>query len=126
MVEDAIAERHVGMATTMKYADYITFCAKRGEEPEGPVSRKFVVRAAPEIHSHVAVAAAGRGLDEPVDRACTGAGYGNGVGLAKPFRRSLATSLAFVIACCGRRHANHKPSFQNSHRDCKFNFWYSR
>ena len=42
--------------------DYLTFCAKRGEEPERPVSGKFVVRVTPEIHSRVAVAAVREGL----------------------------------------------------------------
>ena len=42
--------------------DYLAFCAKRGEEPERPVSGKFVVRVTPEIHSRVAVAAVREGV----------------------------------------------------------------
>jgi len=42
--------------------DYLEFCAKRGEEPERPVSGKFVVRVAPEVHSRVAAAAVREGV----------------------------------------------------------------
>ena len=42
--------------------DYLELCAKRGEEPERPVSGKFVVRVAPEVHSRVAAAAVREGV----------------------------------------------------------------
>ena len=42
--------------------DYLEFCAKRGEEPERPVSGKFVVRVAAEVHSRVAAAAVREGV----------------------------------------------------------------
>lgn len=42
--------------------DYLAFCARRGEEPERPVSGKFVVRVAPQVHSRVAAAALRAGL----------------------------------------------------------------
>jgi predicted HicB family RNase H-like nuclease len=42
--------------------DYLEFCAKRGEEPDRPVSGKFVVRVTPEIHSRVAGAAVREGV----------------------------------------------------------------
>lgn len=42
--------------------DYLAFCAERGEEPERPVSGKFVVRVAPQIHSRVAAAALRAGV----------------------------------------------------------------
>ena len=42
--------------------DYLKFCVERGEEPERPVSGKFVVRVTPEIHSRVAVAAVREGM----------------------------------------------------------------
>ena len=42
--------------------DYLEFCAERGEEPERPVSGKFVVRVAPEVHSRVAAAAVREGV----------------------------------------------------------------
>ena len=43
-------------------ADYLAFCAKRSEEPERPVSGKFVVRVTPQVHSRVAVAAVREGV----------------------------------------------------------------
>jgi predicted HicB family RNase H-like nuclease len=42
--------------------DYLEFCAKRGEEPERPMSGKFVVRVAPQVHSRVAAAAVREGV----------------------------------------------------------------
>ncbi len=46
-------------------ADYLAFCASRGEEPEKPVSGQFVTRMAPELHRQVALAAnlAGKSLN---------------------------------------------------------------
>ncbi len=37
--------------------DYLAFCAARGEEPEKPLSGRFVVRLDPEVHRKVAIAA---------------------------------------------------------------------
>jgi predicted HicB family RNase H-like nuclease len=37
--------------------DYLEFCAKRGEEPEKPVTGKFMVRIPPDLHRKVYVAA---------------------------------------------------------------------
>ena len=31
-------------------ADYLEFCAKRGEEPEKPFSGKFMIRVEPRLH----------------------------------------------------------------------------
>ncbi len=42
--------------------DYLAYCAKRHEDPERPVSGKFVVRVTPEIHSRVAGAAVREGV----------------------------------------------------------------
>jgi predicted HicB family RNase H-like nuclease len=33
--------------------DYLEFCASRGEDPEKPVSGKFLVRVPPEIHRQI-------------------------------------------------------------------------
>lgn len=41
--------------------DYLEFCAKKGREPEKPMSGKFVVRVSPELHSRVATAAVREG-----------------------------------------------------------------
>ena len=35
--------------------DYLTFCKERGEEPEKPLSGKFIVRIPPELHKKVLV-----------------------------------------------------------------------
>jgi predicted HicB family RNase H-like nuclease len=37
--------------------DYLDFCRQRGEEPEKPLSGKFVLRLDPSLHRAVAVAA---------------------------------------------------------------------
>lgn len=55
-------------ATELKQAfaesveDYLTFCAKRGEEPEKPFSGQFVVRAEPSLHKAVSIAARREGV----------------------------------------------------------------
>lgn len=41
--------------------DYLAWCAERGEDPEKPFSGTFLVRAEPEVHRAVAVAAAREG-----------------------------------------------------------------
>jgi predicted HicB family RNase H-like nuclease len=38
-------------------ADYLEWCAERGEEPDKPFSGKFVVRLAPKLHKAIAIAA---------------------------------------------------------------------
>jgi len=42
--------------------DYLDFCAQRGEEPARPFSGRFVVRANPELHRRIALAAAKEGM----------------------------------------------------------------
>ena len=37
--------------------DYLEFCAERGEDPEKPLSGKFLVRVQPEVHRSVYLAA---------------------------------------------------------------------
>jgi predicted HicB family RNase H-like nuclease len=37
--------------------DYLDFCRERGEEPEKPLSGKFVLRLEPQLHRAVALAA---------------------------------------------------------------------
>lgn len=37
--------------------DYLDFCRERGEEPEKPLSGKFVLRLDPHLHRAVAIAA---------------------------------------------------------------------
>jgi predicted HicB family RNase H-like nuclease len=37
--------------------DYLQFCRERGEEPEKPLSGKFVVRLEPSLHRAIATAA---------------------------------------------------------------------
>lgn len=37
--------------------DYLDFCRERGEEPEKPLSGKFVLRLEPQLHRAAAVAA---------------------------------------------------------------------
>ncbi|MFH1183699.1 MAG: type II toxin-antitoxin system HicB family antitoxin [Chloroflexota bacterium] len=41
-------------------ADYLAFCAARGEQPEKPFSGKVLLRLTPEIHRAAVVAAAQR------------------------------------------------------------------
>ena len=41
--------------------DYLAFCAERGEDPDKPLSGKFVLRINPELHRAVAIAAAREG-----------------------------------------------------------------
>ncbi|MAF96122.1 MAG: toxin-antitoxin system HicB family antitoxin [Rhodospirillaceae bacterium] len=42
--------------------DYLDFCAERGEAPEKPLSGQFLVRATPELHRRVHVAANAEGI----------------------------------------------------------------
>lgn len=57
--------------------DYLTFCENKGREPEKPMSGKFVVRVAPELHARVATAAVREGksmnawVAETLDRAAS-------------------------------------------------------
>lgn len=37
--------------------DYLEFCAERGEEPEKPISGRFIVRVPPALHREIALAA---------------------------------------------------------------------
>ena len=55
-VENVIAEFRASVD------DYLDFCAERGEAPEKPLSGKFLVRATPELHRRVHVAANASGL----------------------------------------------------------------
>ncbi len=41
--------------------DYLAFCAERGEDPEKPLSGRFVLRINPDLHRAVAIAAAREG-----------------------------------------------------------------
>jgi predicted HicB family RNase H-like nuclease len=41
--------------------DYLAFCAERGEDPDKPLSGKFVVRISPELHRKVTIAAVREG-----------------------------------------------------------------
>jgi predicted HicB family RNase H-like nuclease len=41
--------------------DYVTWCRERAKEPERPYSGNFTVRVSPELHRHVATAAARAG-----------------------------------------------------------------
>lgn len=41
--------------------DYLVFCAARGEDPDKPLSGKFVLRISPELHREVTIAAAREG-----------------------------------------------------------------
>ncbi len=41
--------------------DYLAFCAARGEDPDKPLSGKFVLRISPELHRQVTIAAACEG-----------------------------------------------------------------
>ncbi|MFQ5763604.1 MAG: type II toxin-antitoxin system HicB family antitoxin [Rhodospirillales bacterium] len=55
-VENAIQEFHASVD------DYLDFCAERGEAPEKPLSGRFLVRATPELHRRVHVAAHASGM----------------------------------------------------------------
>jgi predicted HicB family RNase H-like nuclease len=44
-------------ALTDSIDDYLEFCRERGEEPEKPLSGKFVVRLQPSLHRAIATAA---------------------------------------------------------------------
>ena len=41
--------------------DYLEFCTKRGEDPDKPVSGRFVLRIDPELHREVTIAAVREG-----------------------------------------------------------------
>lgn len=41
--------------------DYIAFCAERGEDPDKPLSGRFVLRIDPALHREVTIAAAREG-----------------------------------------------------------------
>ena len=41
--------------------DYLAFCAERGEDPDKPLSGKFVLRISPELHREATIAAAREG-----------------------------------------------------------------
>ena len=41
--------------------DYLEFCAERGENPDKPLSGRFVVRIDPELHREVTIAAVREG-----------------------------------------------------------------
>jgi len=41
--------------------DYLEFCAVRGEDPDKPLSGKFVLRISPELHREVSIAAVREG-----------------------------------------------------------------
>ena len=49
-------------ALAASIADYLAFCAERGEEPEKPFSGQFVVRVDPGLHRAAASAARRAGL----------------------------------------------------------------
>lgn len=42
--------------------DYLAFCQERGEEPEKPVSGKFLIRIKPELHRRLIIEAAREGM----------------------------------------------------------------
>ena len=42
--------------------DYLAFCAEREEEPEKPLSGKFLVRVEPTLHRQAAMKAASKGM----------------------------------------------------------------
>ncbi len=52
----AIAEFHASVD------DYLDFCAERGESPEKPLSGQFLVRATPDLHRRVHIAATASGM----------------------------------------------------------------
>ena len=57
--ENVVSEFHASVD------DYLEFCAERGEKPERPLSGRFLVRATPELHKrlHIAASAAGMSLN---------------------------------------------------------------
>ena len=55
-VENVIREFHASVD------DYLAFCAELGETPEKPLSGQFLVRATPELHRRVHVAAHASGM----------------------------------------------------------------
>ncbi len=54
--ENVVSEFHASVD------DYLKFCAERGEEPEKPLSGKFLVRATPELHKRFQIAASASGM----------------------------------------------------------------
>lgn len=54
-----VAELKAAFADTI--ADYLEWCQERGEEPEKPYSGRLLLRLRPEVHSHLAAAAARAG-----------------------------------------------------------------
>ncbi len=55
-VETVITEFHVAVD------GYLDYCAERGEAPEKPLSGQFLVRATPELHRRVHIAASASGM----------------------------------------------------------------
>ena len=61
--------------------DYLAFCAARGEDPDKPLSGKFVLRISPELHREATIAAAREGkslnkwVAERLERQLAGPGY---------------------------------------------------
>jgi predicted HicB family RNase H-like nuclease len=51
----SIDELKLALADSIE--DYLDFCRERGEEPEKPLSGKFVVRLEPALHRAIATAA---------------------------------------------------------------------
>ena len=51
----SIDELKLALADSIE--DYLEFCRERGEEPEKPLSGKFVVRLEPALHRAIATAA---------------------------------------------------------------------
>jgi len=54
--KQAITEFHASVD------DYLAFCAERDEAPEKPLSGQFLVRATPDLHRRVHIAASASGL----------------------------------------------------------------
>ena len=54
--ENVVSEFHASVD------DYLEFCAERGEKPEKPLSGKFLVRATPELHKRLHIAASASGM----------------------------------------------------------------
>ncbi|NQV84883.1 MAG: type II toxin-antitoxin system HicB family antitoxin [Rhodospirillales bacterium] len=55
-VDNVTAEFHASVD------DYLEFCATRGEAPEKPLNGQFLVRATPDLHRRVHIAATASGL----------------------------------------------------------------
>ena len=55
----SVSELREALADSVE--DYLEFCAELGEAPEKHLSGKFVLRVSPELHRHVADAAAREG-----------------------------------------------------------------